>query len=83
MVGNLITLVFAVFVMKRGFTIVFLVQRHHTQQNGLVERKNRHISERGRTLMIASSVPLSFWAEAICTSVFLINRLWDGILLLK
>lgn len=25
--------------------------------------------------MIASSVPLDFWAEAICTSVFLINRL--------
>lgn len=45
------------------------------QQNGLVERKHRHISEMGRTLMIASSVPLDFWAEAICTSVFLINRL--------
>lgn len=45
------------------------------QQNGLVERKHRNISERGRTLMIASSVPLDFWAEAICTSVFLINRL--------
>lgn len=41
----------------------------------MVERKHRHISEMGHTLMIASSVPLSFWAEAICTSVFLINRL--------
>uniref|UniRef100_A0A803NJ49 Integrase catalytic domain-containing protein n=1 Tax=Cannabis sativa TaxID=3483 RepID=A0A803NJ49_CANSA len=30
------------------------------QQNGLVERKHRHISEMGRTLMIASSVPLIF-----------------------
>lgn len=49
------------------------------QQNGLVERKHRHISEMGRTLMIASSVPLyfdfDFWAEAICTSVFLRKRL--------
>lgn len=27
------------------------------------ERKHRHISEMGRTLMIASSVPLYFWAE--------------------
>ncbi len=26
------------------------------QQNGLVERKHRHISEMGRTLMIASSL---------------------------
>jgi hypothetical protein len=29
----------------------------------MVERKHRHISEMGHTLMIASSVPLSFWAE--------------------
>lgn len=49
--------------------------RFSCQQNGLVERKHRHLSEMGRTLMIASSVPLYFWAEAICTSVFLIKRL--------
>ena len=75
MVGNLITLVFAVFGMKKGFTIVCFSFPKTPQQNGLVERKHRHISEMGRTLMIASSVPLYFRAEAICTSVFLINRL--------
>lgn len=73
MVGNLITLVFAG--MKKGFTIVCFSFPKTPQQNGLVERKHRHISEMGRTLMIASSVPLYFRAEAICTSVFLINRL--------
>ena len=35
------------------------------QQNGLVERKHRHISEMGHTLMIASSVPLDFSYEVI------------------
>ncbi|MGV7343497.1 hypothetical protein PJI17_32890, partial [Mycobacterium kansasii] len=35
------------------------------QQNGVVERKNRHIVEIANTLMTVMSVPRSLWAEAM------------------
>jgi hypothetical protein len=42
-------------------------------QKGVAERKHRHILETTRAMMIASSLPPHFWAEAISTSVYLIN----------
>ncbi|CAL1352482.1 unnamed protein product [Linum trigynum] len=44
-----------------------------SQQNGLVERKNRHVLEVTRALLLASHVPTSFWPEAVSTAVRLIN----------
>ncbi|CAL1357650.1 unnamed protein product [Linum trigynum] len=44
-----------------------------SQQNGLVERKNRHVVELTRALLLASSVPGHFWPEAVVTAVRLIN----------
>jgi len=45
------------------------------QQNGLAERKNRHLLDVTRSLLIQASVPPCFWVEALSTVVFLINRL--------
>ena len=45
------------------------------QQNGVAERKNRHLLDVVRTLLIESSVPTKFWVEALSTAVYLINRL--------
>ncbi|KAK1604299.1 hypothetical protein QYE76_027972 [Lolium multiflorum] len=42
-------------------------------QNGVAERKHRHILETTRAMMIASSLPPHFWAEAVATSTYLIN----------
>lgn len=45
------------------------------QQNGVAERKNRHLLEVVRTLLLESFVPSRFWCEALSTAVHLINRL--------
>lgn len=45
------------------------------QQNGVTERKNRHLLDVVHTLMLESSVPPRFWVEALSTVVYLINHL--------
>ncbi|KAJ0011031.1 hypothetical protein Pint_33410 [Pistacia integerrima] len=50
------------------------------QQNGVAERKNRHLLDVVRTLLLQSSVPPKFWVEALSTAVYLINRLPSSVL---
>ena len=50
------------------------------QQNGIAERKNRHLLEVAHTLMFQSNVPKHFWGEAILTTTFLINRMSSRVL---
>jgi hypothetical protein len=46
-----------------------------SQQNGLVERKLRHILETGLTLLAHSHLPNRYWVDSFLTTVYLINRL--------
>ena len=44
------------------------------QQNGVVERKNRTLEEMARTMLCESNLPRYFWAEAINTACYTLNR---------
>ena len=48
---------------------------HTSQQNGVAERKHRHILDVARTLMIAYNTPTYLWSDAVLTAVYLINRM--------
>ena len=48
---------------------------HTSPQNGVAERKHRHIVETGLTLLSTASLPPHFWAHAFTTAVYLINRM--------
>lgn len=44
-------------------------------QNGIAERKHRHITDSAIALLYHSGVPLKYWFEAVATATFLINRM--------
>ncbi|GJS98725.1 gag-pol polyprotein [Tanacetum coccineum] len=44
------------------------------EQNGVVERWNHTLVEAARTMLSASKLPLSFWAEAVATACYTQNR---------
>ncbi|KAK2420319.1 putative mitochondrial protein [Trifolium repens] len=48
---------------------------HTHHQNGLVERKHRHIVETGLTLLSQANLPMKYWDHAFVTAAFLINRM--------
>lgn len=50
------------------------------QQNGVAERKIRHLIETARTLPIHHHMPLRFWGDAILTACYLINRMSSTLL---
>ncbi|GJU94336.1 retrovirus-related pol polyprotein from transposon TNT 1-94 [Tanacetum coccineum] len=53
------------------------------EQNGVVERRNRTLVEAARTMLSASKLPLSFWAEAVATACYTQNRSKISYLLMK
>ncbi|KAJ0727195.1 putative RNA-directed DNA polymerase [Helianthus annuus] len=48
---------------------------HTSEQNGIVERRHRHVVETGLALLAHSNLPLRFWRFAFDTATYLINRL--------
>ncbi|KAL3520400.1 hypothetical protein ACH5RR_018549 [Cinchona calisaya] len=50
------------------------------QQNGIAERKNRHLLEVTRALLFTNNVPKYLWGEALLTTIYLINRMPSKVL---
>lgn len=45
------------------------------EQNGVAERMNRTLVEAARTMMKAANLPVTLWAEAVHTAVYVFNRM--------
>ncbi|KAK9207149.1 hypothetical protein WN943_017434 [Citrus x changshan-huyou] len=65
---------FQSFLQKEGIQARFSCPYTH-HQNGVVERKHRHLVETGLTLLAQAKMPISFWWEAFHTTSYLINRM--------
>jgi transposase InsO family protein len=44
------------------------------EMNGMAERMNRTVCEMARCLLVESGLPSAYWAEAVGTSVYTLNR---------
>ncbi|GKA33598.1 putative ribonuclease H-like domain-containing protein [Tanacetum coccineum] len=62
-----------VFCAKKWIKREFSVART-PQQNSVAERKNKTLIEAARTMLADSLLPIPFWAEAINTACYVLNR---------
>jgi hypothetical protein len=71
--GEYISTTHCSYLAEQGTLAQFSCPSAHAQ-NGVVERKHRHILETARALLISYALAPHFWAEAVSTTVFIINR---------
>ncbi|KAI0488458.1 hypothetical protein KFK09_028290 [Dendrobium nobile] len=64
---------FGDFCEDEGISHNFLAPRT-PQQNGVAERKNRTLVEAARAMLAEYSLPKYFWAEAVNTACYVLNR---------
>lgn len=70
--GEYISHMFKEFLASKG--IVHQLSCPYTpQQNGLAERKNRHLIETALALLTTAKLPLMFWFYVVTHATFLIN----------
>jgi len=50
------------------------------QQNGIVERKHKHLLEVSKALLLKSYLPLHFWGDCLLIATYLINQTPTAIL---
>lgn len=63
------------FLQEQGIRRQFAAPRT-PQENGIVERKNRTLQETARAMMHYNNVETRFWAEAVSTACYIINRVY-------
>jgi len=69
----------SIFCSKNG--IIYQTSYSHTsQQNGVVERKHKHILDVARTIMIHMSVLKYLWFDTVLSACHLINRMPSSVL---
>ena len=60
---------------QKGITHQFAAPRT-PQQNGVVERKNHTLQEMAHAVIHGNKIPQRFWAEALSTACYIINRVY-------
>jgi transposase InsO family protein len=45
------------------------------QQNGVVERKHRHLLETARSTRVHANFPIKFWRDCVLAPTYLINKI--------
>ena len=77
--GEYTSNVFKTYLLQQG--IIHQLSCPNTpQQNGLVERKHKHLIETSITLLSQAFIPSSYWSYAIQTAISLINLLPTSVL---
>lgn len=72
--GEYISSLFTDFCSREGILQQFTVPYSH-EQNPIAERKNRTLQQTAKTLLHAAGLPQTLWAEAISTSVYILDCL--------
>lgn len=71
--GEYISSEFKTLCREKGIQIEYTIPRT-PQHNGVAERYNRTVMEKARCLIFDSTLTKEYWKEAVCTSVYLLNR---------